>query len=160
MPATALTPTKRFIRPGVTKFYWVTTMANYLTPTRLELDAGKDWSAELASISGFAVKSENKEAPDMGSDFVSSVIGMTKADDSSVTLYLSSDDVDVRDDVDRGDAGYAVIMDAGDVTGYKMDIFPARISGMPQDRDLENVATVTIEFAITRRPATGVAIPS
>ena len=40
MPATPLTVTDRYVAPETTVTYWVDTMANYLSPTRAELNAG------------------------------------------------------------------------------------------------------------------------
>ena len=40
MPPSPLTATLRYIPPGTRRIYWVTTIANYLSPTRGELNAG------------------------------------------------------------------------------------------------------------------------
>ena len=52
MPATPLTPTTRYFPPGVRKVYWVPTISNYNAPTRGELNAGTDLSAEIETMNG------------------------------------------------------------------------------------------------------------
>ena len=57
MTATPISATVRYIPEGVTHFYWVTTMASYLTPTLAELDAGVDLTPEVAAAGNWGTTS-------------------------------------------------------------------------------------------------------
>ncbi|GAA1065202.1 hypothetical protein [Streptomyces asiaticus] len=159
MPATPLAATSRYIPPGTTHYYWVVSISNYQSPTRSELNAGTDLTGEVSAVSGFATNSDQQDTPDLGSRFVSKIPGRITADDSSITLYASSNSSDARTLMPRDTAGFIVIFPEGDITGQKMDIFPVKVTGVPKSRDVENPASMTFQFAITRIPAENVTIP-
>lgn len=159
MVATPIAATSRYIPPGTTRYYWVATIANYLSPTRSELNAGSDLSAEVQAVSGFATSSDQQDTPDLGSRFVSKIPGRITADDSSITLYASSTSSDARTLMPRDTSGYIVILPEGDITGQKMDVFPVKVTGVPKSRDVENPANMVFQYAITRVPAENVTIP-
>ncbi|MET9086166.1 hypothetical protein ABZX77_30545 [Streptomyces sp. NPDC004237] len=159
MVATPITATSRYIPPGTTRYYWVPTIATYTSPTRSELNAGSDLTAEVSAVNGFATNSDQQDTPDLGSRFTSKIPGRITADDSSITLYLSSTSSDVRTLLPRDTAGYVVIFPEGDTTGLKMDVFPVKVTGQPKSRDIENPSTITIQFAVTKIPAENVTVP-
>ncbi|MGW1000479.1 phage tail tube protein [Streptomyces sp. NPDC002520] len=159
MPATPISATTRYIPPGTTRYYWVASISNYLSPTRTELNAGSDLTAEVQAVSGFATNSDQQDTPDLGSRFVSKIPGRITADDSSITLYASANSSDARTLMPRDTAGYIVILPEGDVTGQKMDVFPVKVTGVPKSRDVENPATMTFQYAITKIPAENITIP-
>lgn len=159
MVATPITATSRYIPPGTTHYYWVATISNYLSPTRAELNAGSDLTAEVQAVSGFATNSDQQDTPDLGSRFVSKIPGRITADDSSITLYASSNSSDARTLMPRDTAGFIVIFPEGDITGQKMDVFPVKVTGVPKSRDVENPATMNFQYAITKVPAENVTIP-
>lgn len=159
MPATPIASTSRYIPPGTTRYYWVATISNYLSPTRSELNAGSDLTAEISAVSGFATSSDQQDTPDLGSRFVSKIPGRINADDSSITMYASSTSSDARSLMPRDTAGFIVILPEGDVTGQKMDVFPVKVTGVPKSRDVENPANMTFQFSITKVPAENVTIP-
>ncbi|MEU6552116.1 hypothetical protein ABZ915_17795 [Streptomyces sp. NPDC046915] len=159
MVATPIAATSRYIPPGTTRYYWVPTISNYNSPTRSELNAGSDLTAEISAVSGFATNSDQQDTPDLGSRFVSKIPGRITADDSSITMYLSSTSSDVRTLLPRDTAGFVVIFPEGDVTGQKMDVFPVKVTGQPKSRDVENPSTITIQFSVTKIPAENVTIP-
>ncbi|MFF3884026.1 hypothetical protein [Streptomyces sp. NPDC001914] len=159
MVATPIAATSRYIPPGTTRYYWVATISNYLSPTRGELNAGTDLTGEISAVSGFATSSDQQDTPDLGSRFVSKIPGRITADDSSITMYASSTSSDARTLMPRDTAGYIVAFAEGDVTGQKMDVFPVKVTSVPKSRDVENPAGMTFQYAITRIPAENVTIP-
>ncbi|MGW0579636.1 phage tail tube protein [Streptomyces sp. NPDC002920] len=159
MVATPIAATSRYIPPGTTHYYWVASIANKNSPTRPELDAGTDLTAEIAEVSGFSTTSEQTETPDLGSRFTGKIPGRITADDSSITMYMSSTSSDVRTLLPRDTAGFVVAFSEGDVAGRKMDVFPVKVSGQPKKRDIEDAATIEIQFSITSIPAENVAVP-
>lgn len=159
MVATPITKSTRFIRPGVTKVYFVITMSNYLSPIRSELNAGTDLTREIADISGFQVTSEAVDTPDLNSRFTSKIPGMITADDSSLSFYASSNSIDVRSLLPRDTVGYVVWLDEGDIAGRTMDVFPVQVSSAPKVRSLSDPAQIQVQFTITNVPAENVVVP-
>jgi hypothetical protein len=159
MVATPITPTSRYIPPGTTRYYWVPTIANKNAPTRSELNAGSDLTAEIAAVSGFATSSDQQDTPDLGTRFVGKIPGRITADDSSITLYMSSTSSDVRTLLPRDTAGFIAIFSEGDTAGLKYDVFPVKVTGQPKARDVENPAQITIQFSITSIPVENITVP-
>ncbi|GII89621.1 hypothetical protein Ssi03_76110 [Sphaerisporangium siamense] len=160
MAATPITPAKRFIRPGVTKCYWVVSISNILAPTRTELNLGKDLSEDIADISGWLVSGQKVDTPNLKTTFVGNIPGLTSADESSITYYAGEDGVDVRALMARGTAGNIVWLDGGDVTGRLMDVFPVKVLSVGKQRQIgAEPARLPIQYAITAEPAENVVIP-
>ncbi|MEU3899736.1 hypothetical protein [Streptomyces sp. NPDC045251] len=160
MPATPIASSVRYYRRGLTKVSWVPSIANPASPTRTELDAGTELSVEVGAVEGWQVTSEVVETPALGSKFNSKIDGPISADDSSLTLYASKTGTDVRDLLQRGSDGYVVWMDEGDTPGRTMDVFPSRVLTQSKQRNLEDAAQVTVQFAVTREPSENVVIPA
>jgi hypothetical protein len=162
MVATPITASTRFFHRGLTKVYNVPTIAaSTLIPTRAELNAGTDLSNEVSDWAGWLVKSSMIDTPDLGHSYRAKIPGETSSDDSSITFYASKDGIDVRALLPRGTNSFIAILDGGDVTAYKMDVFPVRVSSAGKTRSLGNDAgMVVIEFAITSQPAENVAVPA
>jgi len=162
MPATAITASVRYFRPGLTKVYWVRTIATYTAPTRAELNAGTDLSPEIAEISGFSVVSDSVDTPDLLNRFVSKIPGRITADDSSINFYASSTGfTDARSVLPRDTTGFVVFMDGGDVTTTgRMDVWPSTVASVGKLRAMEDPAQVQVTFTPTRVPAEDIVIPT
>lgn len=158
MVATPITATQRFIEPGTLRCYYVATIANKNSPTRIELDAGSDLTAEVKAINGFTTTSDSVDAPDFGSRFTSQVPGRITAEDSSLDIYRSSTSSDVRSLLPRDTAGFIVIFPEGDTAAKKMDVFPIKVKTQAKAHG-EDAATFNIAFSITSIPAENVTIP-
>lgn len=161
MPATPITETTRYFSRGVTKCYFLTTVADTVVgPTRAELDAGTDLSPEIMEIEGWTVESQSIETPDLATEFTGSIPGSTSADDSSITFYASEDGVDVRTLLPRGTPGFVVWLDGGDVAANLMDLYPVRVASQGKTRTVDDdAATIVINFSITREPTENIAVP-
>jgi hypothetical protein len=160
MPASAITPSVRYVRFGLTKVVFAPAVANVLAPTRAEINAGTDLSGEVESVSGFQVTSNFIETPDLATAFTGKLAARTTADDSSITMYASSTSVDVRSLLPRGTTGFILWFDEGDVAGKKYDIYPITVGSAPKDRDLEAAARIIINVAITRTPTENATVPA
>lgn len=160
MPPSQIAAYQAFYQPGVTKVYIVTTMANYLAPTRVELDAGLDVTRQVRAIEGFQVTAEQIDRPDMASLFTSKIGGRTAANDSSLTIYAAKDGADARTTLTFGFTGYVVMLDGGDVTGYKMDVYPVLVIAKPKQRGDSDPLNMMYQFSITQPPAEDVSIPA
>ncbi len=163
IPATA---GHRYIPPGYRQYYWVDSIADKTAPTRSELDAGMDLTAEIGDLDGFTVSTDTVDAPDLGSRFTNQVPGMISADDSSLSLYLSKDDdgKDARTLLTRDMDGYVVQFPEGDVGGSQnpnlMNVFPATVTASSIQTSMDDPAMVQVSFTITAEPAQNVAVPS
>lgn len=163
MTATPISATVRYIPEGVTHFYWVTTMASYLTPTRAELDAGVDLTPEVAAAGNWGTTSAAVDAPDLKSKFISTVPGLITIDGPTLSIYLSEtgDASDVRSVLPRDTAGYLVKFPEGDVAANTMDIFPAKVAALSKPTALGGtVAVAELTFTVTAEPAENVAVPA
>jgi hypothetical protein len=162
MPATPINATSRYYARGLTKIYFLTTVAALATgATRAELDAGQDLSDEVAAIDGWLTEGEDIETPDLGTEFTSKIPGPTSVDDSSLTFYADEMGDDVRSLLTRGTAGFIVFLDAGDVEGGPMDTFPVRVRSQGKARSLDDdAATIEVGFSITREPVENLTVPA
>ena len=160
MAAPPLTPTVRYFPPGKRKVYWVPAIANYLTgPTRAELNAGTDLSAEISALTGWSVASATVDTPDMGSRFTSQIPGRLTSATNDITFYVDSGSNDVRTLLLRDSNGFIVLLWEGDFTGQRMDVFPVRITTKAMDTTVDNPGGVVISFAASKIPATNLVIP-
>lgn len=162
MVATPIAVEERFFRRGVTKLYFLTTVASLTAgPTRTELDAGKDITKPVADTDGWLVEGTDIETPDLASEFTSKIPGPTSVDDSSVTFYADLMGEDVRTLLTRGTAGFIVWLDAGDVVDGPMDVFPVRVKSQGKTRSLDDdAATIEVGFSITDEPAENLTVPA
>lgn len=159
MPPAPLTPTTRYFPPGIRKVYWVPTIANYLAPTRAELNAGTDLSGEIETMTGWSLAGATVDVPDMGSRFTSQVPGRLTSATNDLTAYMSQNSNDIRTLLPRDTNGYIVCLWEGDVSGQKMDVFPVRVITQANDTTVEDPGKTTISFAITKIPAILATIP-
>jgi hypothetical protein len=160
MPASPMTASTRYFRPGLTHVSYLPACAIITAPTRAELNAGTDLSGEISDINGWQVVTNFLDVPDLATTFTAKLAGRTSADDSSLTFYASSNSVDVRALLPRGTSGFVVWLDESDIAGRKMDVFPVTVGSAPKDRSIEDPAHIIINFAITRTPAENVTIPA
>jgi len=162
MAATAITASVRYTSRGTTKIYWVATIANYLSPSRGELNAGTDLSPQLMDSSGWTVSTNQLDAPDMSTRFTSKIPGAITADDSSLTMYASKNGVDARALMPQDAVGYIVILFGGDNTGAgKMDVWPVTVGSVAKQLAVQGDApdTLVISYSPTNVPGQNIAIP-
>jgi hypothetical protein len=159
MPATPLSPTTRYFPPGIRKVYFVAAISNYNAPTRAELNAGTDLSAEIETMTGWSLQGSTVDVPDMGSRFTSQVPGRLTSAQNDITMYMSQNSSDVRTLLPRDTNGFIVCLWEGDVTGQKMDVFPVRVVTQANDTTVDDPGKTTVSFAITKLPAILIAIP-
>lgn len=160
MPPPQIAAYATFYQAGVTKIYICPAIAAIATPSRAELNAGLDVSRQVAEIEGWKVVSETMPRPDMSTRFTGKVGAAISADDSSLTFYASRPGVDYRPTLVRGYVGFVVFLDGGDVTGYRMDVFPVEITSTPKQRGQGELARTMVQFSISSEPAEDVLIPA
>lgn len=159
MPATPITASTRYFPPGTRQVYWVPTIANYLSPTRAELNAGTDLSPQVDTMNGWSLTSAPVDTPDMGSRFTSQVPGRLTSSTNDITMYNDASSNDARGLLVRDINGYIVTLWEGDTTGKKMDVWPVRVMAQAMDTTVDDPGKCTFSFAVTKIPATNVTIP-
>jgi hypothetical protein len=160
MPPTPLNVTSRYTPPGVRKYYWITTAVTYTTPTRAEINAGKDLTAEIAEVTGFTLAGDSADTPDLASGFVGQVPARVTAADSEIVFWAGQAANDARTVFTRGTAGFIILLPEGDVAGQLMEIWPAKVKSMYVDTNMEDPAKVHVQFSITKIPAQNATIPA
>lgn len=163
MPPTPVAVSERFIQPGVTKLYFLPTIAAANgVPTRAEINAGTDLTAEVAAASGWMVTSAFVDTPDLARRFTGRVPGKTSAADSSITFYADKKGVDVRATLARDLRGFVLWADGGDVAASLADSYPVAVASVGKQRNVEGTAALTlqIDFAILSEPKESFALPA
>src|SRR5437763_5126917 len=108
MPPPAITGSIRYFPPGIRRVYFVATIANYLAPTRGELNAGTDLTGEIAGggMTGWSLAGSTVDTPDLGSVFTSTVPGRLTSATNSIDMYMSQNSIDARTLLVRTTNGY------------------------------------------------------
>ena len=159
MAAPPIGASSRYIPEGVTHYYFVVAIANYLSPTRAELNAGTDLSPEIASTGNWGIISGTIDTPDLATLFTSQIGGKVTIDGPTIDMYADSTSADVRTLLPRGTTGYIVKFPEGDVAGRKMDIFPVKAVAQAKPTNLTNPSLIQLVFAVTKIPAENLTIP-
>lgn len=150
MAPSPLSETTRYIAPEVTKTYWLPTIADTASPTRVEIDAGTDLTAEVAAADGWQVGADRVAVPDLGTKFTGRISGRVNPGDAQMTFYASQDTADIRDLLARGDSGYIYIADGGDVAGQKARVFSVDVSAVTPTLDVAGTeaSRVMVDFSV------------
>ena len=159
MTAPPISASARYIPESVTHFYFVTTIASYLSPTRAELNAGTDLTPEIHTVGDWAITSAAVPTPDLSTLFDATIPGKIQMGTTTITMYADSTSTDARTLLPRGTTGYIVKFPEGDVTGRKMDVFPVKVGSQAKPTVLGSPSDITFAFYVTKTPAENVAVP-
>jgi hypothetical protein len=103
----------RFMRKGITKVYFVPTIATPAAPTAVEITAGTSLTGQIAEINGFTFTNSPIDVPDMSSAFVKKIPGEDSVEDSNMSFYEDKTSNPIRTALSKGTSGYIVIFPAG-----------------------------------------------
>ncbi len=159
------TTQQRFMRRGVTKFYFLKAItADTNVPTRAELAAtnATDLSGAIADIAGWSLANTPIDTPDLGSTLTTNIPGEDKADSSTLTFYEDQLTDTVEQLLAKGTTGFIVILRKGDVAASKsMDVFPVRVaSRAPAYSTGSDPAKFTVTFSVAAEPTLDAAVPA
>ncbi len=160
MAATPIGGSTRYIPEGNTHFYWVVSIANYLSPTAAELNAGTDLTPEIAATGNWGIISGSIDAADLASLFTPQITGKVTVDGPTLDMYASINSIDVRTLVPRGTAGYVVKFPEGVIAGRTMDVFPSKTLQQAKPTNLTNPSVIQLGWAVTKIPAENVTVPA
>lgn len=151
MAATKLPSTNRFFAPGISKMFWLPTIASAVGAwTRAEQSAGDDFSDEVRSLSGFSKTSAKIDTPDWSGLDVGNIPGRNTYQDSSVTFYADLEGDDIRQVVNVLDQGFLVIADGGDVAGRFSDVYKSRVASISKVRPENDANTIIVGFSLQK----------
>jgi hypothetical protein len=160
MVATPIGASSRYIPEGVTKYNWLPACANYLSPTRAEINAGTDLSPEIATTGNWGIISGVIDAPDLATLFTAQIAGKVTVDGPTIDMYADGTSTDVRTLLPRGTTGFILKLPEGDVAGRKCDVFPVKVVAQAKPTNLTNPSVIQLQFAPTKIPAENVTVPA
>ncbi len=139
-----------FYRGGVTKTYWVETIANIASPTRAELNAGDCLSPAVESKSGWTESAAFADVMTEDTRRAAKIAGAVTSADSSITFIKDKDGTANVSDVlawEIGVTGYIVLLDHGDKPGTPMRVYDVEIGSISTD-DSGDKTVETVTFGI------------
>lgn len=103
----------RFMRKGITKVFFVPTIAVKSAPTVVEITAGTDLTGQVAELNGFTFSNSPIDVPDLSSAFVKKIPGEDSVEDSSIVFYEDKTSNPISTAQAKGAVGFIVIFYAG-----------------------------------------------
>lgn len=160
MPPSLIAAYQAFYQPGVTQIYVAASLANYLAPTRPELDAALNVTRQVKAVDNWEYSADTIERPDYATTFTGIIGGRTKVSGApTLGIYAAKSGADARATLLFGWNGFVIFLDGGDVSGYKMDVWPVQVIARPKKRSDSEPLTMMYTFAVPQPPAEDVAIP-
>lgn len=155
---------KRFMRRGVTKILWLTSVSSpELVPTRAELTEPNafDITEAVSDVEGWSLTNEAIETPDMASTFSSSIPGGDSSENSSLSFYEDEESEEIETLLPKGARGFVVFLRKGDKPlSPSMDCFPAQVASRSAQYSTGNEpAKFQVAFTITSPPGLDRVIP-
>ena len=143
----------RFFRRGVSAVKFVPACAG-TSPTRAEINAGTDLSAQVAGIGGFALNNSPIATPDLATAFDSQIDGPDTTDNSTLNFYDDNAAATIRTALAKGTAGFVLLFPYGDVPTKRVEKWPAKSTGVNDQWGLDaTAAQFQVGFAVTAVPA-------
>lgn len=151
----------RFFRRGISKIYFLPSVADLDSPTRLEITAGVNLSPFVNAINGFQLNNSPIPTPNLEDQFTSQIDGEDTVADSSLVFNDDDTDDDVRTALAKGTAGYVLLMPYGDVSGKRAEVWPAKSTGFNDEWTTDNSpARAQAGFAVTAVPEQNAVVPA
>jgi hypothetical protein len=159
MPPAKIAAHARFFMRGITMVNICTSILNYNSPTRAELDAGLDVTRQLRGMDGWTLERDFITGKDFATTFNKQQGGELSIGDCSLEFHGARNAQDARNTLPMDATGFVVVGWGGDIAGYKMDVFPVQsgsVGKMPSDSELFGLK---VKYAVTDVPAIDVTIP-
>ncbi|MER8002097.1 hypothetical protein [Streptomyces sp. NPDC095613] len=154
---------QRFLRRGITKIYWLRSLADPKRPARKELAEPNcfDLTHRVSDIEGWTLSNEAIETPDMGSTFNGSIPGNDTAEDSSLTFYEDRASNEIEQRLSKGAEGWILLLRKGDVPGSpSADAFPVTVATRAATYTTDNeAAKFQVTFTVTDEPTLDAVVP-
>lgn len=160
----------RFMRKGITKFSFVTTIAVPAIPTAAEINAGLNLTPQISTIAGLSWSNNPIQVPDMANTFVAQIGGEDTTEDTNMEFYALKRTATLTDlifaGLVKGAVGYIVVAPQGIASGAgtfavadKVDIWTVTITSKAKIYTADNeAAKYRVNFALTAVPTEDFAI--
>lgn len=143
----------RFFRRGVSAVKFAPAVAG-TSPTRAEINAGTNLSAQVAGIGGFALNNSPIATPDLATSFDSQIDGPDTTDNSSLNFYDDDASATIRTSQAKGTAGFILLFPYGDVPGKRCETWAVKSTGVNDQWGLDaTAAQFQVGYAITAKPS-------
>lgn len=151
----------RYFARGVTRVYWIITIADPAAPTRAEINAGFDLTPSLAHVGGFAVEAQFVDAAPVGARFVEPVATAGKVTGPcTLSLYEDKLDQSIRNALPIGFGGYVLFAPYGDVGGRRCETWLSRIATVASTWADDAGAVYRAVFAPLAMPVQNAVLPA
>lgn len=150
----------RFFRRGVSKVYFLPSMANKAAPSAGEISAGTDLTGAIADIGGFTYTNSPIDTPDLGSTYTTTIPGEDTTDTPSLTFYDDNASTAIRTALAKGVTGYILRAPYGSGTGKRAETWPVTSTGVNDTWSAGNdAAQFVTQFAVTAVPTMAAVLP-
>jgi hypothetical protein len=149
------------MRKGITKVYFVATIASLTAPTTAEVTAGTRLDTQLAEINGFEFANNPIDTPDMSAAFVSKIPGEDAVSDSSLVFYEDKTSNPIATALAKNVVGNIVIFYGGTAgvspaLGDKCEVWPIIVGSNAKKYTTGNeAAQYAVVFTNTAAPVAG-----
>lgn len=159
-------PAVRHIGAGITKFYFVPTIASITAPTAAEVNGGTALHAEAAELTGFSYTNQPVAAGDWGDNFEPKVVGIDQSADGVITFYSNRGTGSLnplRATLAKGVTGNIVVFADG-IAGStpaatdKCDVWPVTSSGPAKIYAKNDTIKWQVTLPAATRPSQDVAV--
>jgi len=143
----------RFFRRGISAVKFAPAVAG-TSPTRAEITAGTDLSAQVSGIGGFALNNSPIATPDLATSFDSQIDGPDTTDNSSLNFYDDDASATIRTSQAKGTAGFILLFPYGDTVGKRVEKWPVKSTGVNDQWGLDaTAAQFQVGYAVTAKPS-------
>lgn len=157
-------PGNRFMRRGVAKIYFETTLVDPTAPTLGEITGAEELAPDIAEIGGLTFRNEPIPTPDLENVFETSIPGGDTAEAPVLTFYEREDTAanqTLANALAKGTEGYLIVAPDGLVTGYPLEVWPVTSTGVPREYSAGNdPARFSVTFAVTAVPTLDATVPA
>jgi hypothetical protein len=142
----------RFFRRGRSAIKFAPSVAGN-SPTRGEITAGLDITAQVADIAGFNLSNAPIETPDLATTFNSQIKGPDTTDASTITFYDDDASSTIRTTMAKDVAGVLLMFPYGDVATKRVEKWQVSSTGVNDEWSLDaTAARFVIGYAILAVP--------
>lgn len=150
----------RYFRRGVSKVYFLPSVANKAAPTSGEISAGTDLTGSISDIGGFTYSNSPIDTPDLSSTYTTTIPGEDTTDTPELTFYDDNASTAVRTALAKGVAGFILRAPLGTGTGKRAEVWPVTSTGVNDEWSAGNdPARFAVQFAVTSVPTTAAVMP-
>lgn len=149
----------KFFRRGTSIMKFAPAVAG-VSPTRAEITASTDLSAQVTALSGWQFSNKRIATPILSSSYTLQIDGPDEVGDSSLTFLDDNSGTTARTTLAKGTSGFILIFPYGDVPTKRCEVWPVKSTGANDEWSLgSDPARYQVDFAVTLPPTQNAVIP-